>query len=94
MKQIDSFLNKIMQLEASDLEQSDKKECLPVIGKDPTPCPPCGGCESVSYSTTDFMKQTDHTECYIDNDSNIAGYISMIMAYYRNPELMLRILYG
>jgi hypothetical protein len=90
MKQIDSFLNKIMQLEASDLEQSDKKECLLVIEKDPSPCPPTGGCESVSYHSTDFAKQRD----YVDNDSNIAGYISMIMAYYRNPELMLRILYG
>lgn len=91
MKQIDSFLNKIMQLEAGALEQSDKKECLPVIEKDPTPCPPCGRCESMSYHSTDFMKQSDFIK---DNDSNIAGYMSMMMAYYRNPELMLRILYG
>lgn len=77
-------------------EKTEKKELLLGNRKDPTPSPPAGGPQSMSYSSPDLVKQSDPTECFImskgsgskQSDTDLAGYMSLISEYYRNPILV------
>jgi hypothetical protein len=60
-------------------EKSEKKELLSGNREEAPMSPLAGIPQSLSYPTPDFAKQSD---------TDLAGYMSLISEYYRNPILV------
>jgi hypothetical protein len=69
----------VKQSDQDSQEQTENKECLLGNGESHPLSPPAGGYESMSYPSPDFAKQSD---------TDLAGYISLISEYYKNPRLV------
>jgi hypothetical protein len=90
----------VKQSDRVSREKTEKKELLLGNRKDPCPSTPAGGPQSMSYSSPDLVKQSDPTECFImskgsgskQSDTDLAGYISLISEYYKNPVLLQSII--
>lgn len=81
-------------------EKSEKKELLSGNREEAPMSPLAGIPQSLSYSSPDLVKQSDPTECFImskgsgskQSDTDLAGYISLISEYYKNPVLLQSII--
>jgi hypothetical protein len=69
----------VKQCDQDSQEQTENKECLLGNRESHPLSPPTGGYVSLSYPTPDFAKQSD---------TDLAGYMSLISEYYRNPILV------